>query len=116
LICTGIAIARGSMIDVLKVNASEAFITAHAVSNDAEELREELSTIVREWDSISRGWSGTAASAFASIWEEWHEGAAKVVETLAESSRRLAEAAVSYDGQDVDSARRLGSVATEMGL
>jgi len=104
------------MTDNLKVDTDQAFSTAHAVCNDAEELRDELSAIVREWDSMSRGWSGTAASAFTSIWEEWHEGAAKVVETLAESSRRLAEAAVRYDDQDHDSAGRLGSAVMDMGL
>jgi WXG100 family type VII secretion target len=102
--------------DHLRVDADAAFNTAHAVSNDAEELREELSRIAREWDNISRGWSGTAASAFASIWDEWHEGAAKVVEALAESSRCLAEAAVRYNEQDGVSAGKLGSVAMEMGL
>jgi hypothetical protein len=40
------------MKDFLKVNAEQTFNTAHAVSNDAAELREELSAIVREWDSI----------------------------------------------------------------
>jgi WXG100 family type VII secretion target len=61
-------------MDFLKVNAEQAFNTAHAVSNDAEELREELSAIVREWDHIARGWSGAAAAAYTSIWEEWQEG------------------------------------------
>lgn len=104
------------MTDHLRVDTDTAFNTAHAVSNDAVELREELSRIAREWDNLSRGWSGTAASTFASIWEEWHEGAAEVVEALAESSRRLAEAAVRYDEQDVISSGQLGSVVTEMGL
>jgi WXG100 family type VII secretion target len=104
------------MADHLRVTADVAFNTAHAVSNDAEELREELARLSREWDNISRGWSGTAASALASIWEEWHEGAAKVVEALAESSRCLAEAAVRYDEQDGVSAGKLGSVAMELGL
>lgn len=104
------------MFDNLKVDTEQAFNTAHALCNDAEELREELAGIVREWDNISRGWSGTAASGFAAIWQDWHEGADKVVETLAESSRRLAEAAVRYDERDADSAERLGSVAMDMGL
>jgi WXG100 family type VII secretion target len=104
------------MADHLRVNADTAFNTAHAVSSDAEELREELSAIVQEWDNISRGWSGAAASAYTAIWEEWHEGAAKVVESLAESSRRLAEAAVSYEERDAESAGQLSSVAVDMGL
>lgn len=100
----------------LKVNADVAFNTAHSVGNDAEELREELSRLTREWDNVSHGWSGAAAAAFAPIWEEWHEGAAKIVETLAESSRNLAQAAVSYQEEDVNSAESLGSAGLEMGL
>jgi WXG100 family type VII secretion target len=103
-------------MDFLKVNAEQAFNTAHAVSNDAEELRDELSAIVREWDNIAGGWSGAAASAYAAIWAEWHEGAATVVESLAESSRRLAEGAIRYAEQDVDSAEKLSSVPMDIGL
>jgi WXG100 family type VII secretion target len=102
--------------DHLRVDTDAAFSTAHAVSNDAVELHEELSRITQEWENMSHGWSGTAASAFASIWEEWREGAAKVVEELAESSRLLAEAAVRYDEQDLASAEMVDSAATEMDL
>jgi WXG100 family type VII secretion target len=104
------------MADHLRVDADAAFNASHAVSNEAEELREELSRLSREWDSLSHGWSGVAASAFAPAWEEWHEGAARIVEALAESSRRLAQAAVLYEERDIGSARTLGSAASGMGL
>jgi len=104
------------MADHLKVDVNEAFKTSHAVSNDAEELREELSRISQEWGNVSHGWSGAAASAYTSIWEEWHEGAANLVEALAESSRRLGQAAVSYEQQDTVSAHRLDSLSIELGL
>lgn len=104
----------------LEVNAEKAFNTAHAVSNDAEELREELSRLSRGWQNVSHGWSGAAASVFTSLWEEWHEGATKIVDALAESSRALAEAAVLYEQQDSSSAQALESLPTphsiEMGL
>ncbi|WP_084792269.1 WXG100 family type VII secretion target [Mycobacterium sp. E136] len=74
------------MAEFRRVDADRAFDIAHAVANDAEALR---TGIVGEWDSLSRGWSGIAALAYTAIWEEWHEGAAKVVESLAESSRKL---------------------------
>ncbi|KUH99165.1 WXG100 family type VII secretion target [Mycobacterium sp. IS-3022] len=104
------------MADFLKVSADQAFNTAHSVANDAEELREELTRIVGEWDNISRGWSGAAASAYSSIWEEWHEGAAKVVESLTESSRNLAAAAVLYEESDAASAETVASVPIDVGL
>ena len=104
------------MADHLRVDADAAFSTSHVVSNEAEELREELSRLSREWDNLSHGWSGVAASAFAPVWEEWHEGAARIVEALAESSRRLAQAAVLYEERDISSARMLGSADTGIGL
>lgn len=92
------------------------FNTSHAVSNNAEELREELSRLSREWDTVSHGWSGVAASVYTPIWEEWHEGATRLVETLAESSRSLAQAAILYEERDTDTAQTLGSLPDEMGL
>jgi WXG100 family type VII secretion target len=104
------------MSDHLKVDADAVFNTSHVVSNDAEELREELSRLSHEWDNVSHGWSGVAASAFTQIWEEWHEGAAKIVETLAESSHRLATAAVLYEARDASSAQALDSAGDGIGL
>lgn len=107
------------MAEQLNVDTDVAFNTAHVVRNDAEELREELSGLSWEWDNVSHGWSGVAASAFTGIWEEWHEGAATVVETLAEASRSLAKAAVLYEEQDSSSAQALGSLGSlpdQMGL
>jgi WXG100 family type VII secretion target len=96
------------MTDHLKVDADAAFNTSHSVSNDAEELRDALTHLSQEWDNLSHAWSGVAASAFAPAWEEWHRGAAQIIEALAESSRRLAQAAVLYDTTDADSAQLLG--------
>nr|CRL75499.1 Fis family transcriptional regulator [Mycolicibacterium malmesburyense] len=75
-----------------------------------------MTGIVGEWDNLSRGWSGAAASAYTAIWEEWHEGAAKVVESLAESSHKLAQAALQYQEHDAASASTIDSVPIDMGL
>jgi WXG100 family type VII secretion target len=104
------------MADHLRVDADAAFLISHVVSNEAEELREELARLSREWDNLSHGWSGVAASAFTPGWEEWHECAARIVEALAESSRRLAQAAVLYEERDNSSAQVLGSTGSGIGL
>lgn len=103
------------MADHLEVDVDS---TSHAVGNDAEELREELSRIAQEWSrsTLSHGWSGTAATAYKSIWEEWHEGAATLVDALAESSQRLGQAASAYEQQDTGSAEALGTAAIELEL
>jgi WXG100 family type VII secretion target len=107
---------EGTMADHLSVDTEHAFNTSHTVSNDAEELREQLAGISRDWDNLARGWSGVAASTYASIWQEWHEGAAKLVDALAESSRSLGVAAVRYSEQDADSAGALNSTPVDLGL
>jgi WXG100 family type VII secretion target len=99
------------MGDRLKVSATEAFAAAQAIGNHAEDLRDELQRLVREWEDLSHSWSGAAASAFAPPWQEWHEGAAKLTEMLADTSRKLAGAAVVYDEQDSEGAHALGSAA-----
>lgn len=104
------------MADHLRVDTEQAFKTSHAVSNEAEELREQLAGISRDWDGLARGWSGAAASAYGAIWEEWHEGAARLVEALAESSRSLGLAAVRYGERDADSAGALNSAPIDLGL
>ncbi|TPG34666.1 WXG100 family type VII secretion target [Mycolicibacterium hodleri] len=54
-------------MDQLRVDTDQAYNTSHAVSNDAEDLREELAGLQRDWDNLARGWTGTASSAYAAI-------------------------------------------------
>ncbi|HKP39629.1 WXG100 family type VII secretion target [Mycobacterium sp.] len=103
-------------MDHLRVDTDQAYNTSRAVGNDAEELREELAGLQRDWDNLSRGWSGVASSAYSAIWSEWVEGASKLVDALAESSHNLGVAAVSYAEQDAGSAAALGSTPIDMGL
>lgn len=101
----------------LRVSADAAFNTAHSVQNDAEELREELSGLAREWDNVSRGWSGAAATVYTALWDKWHDGATKLVDSLADSSECLARAATLYEDQDRISAEVLHSQTTiDLGL
>lgn len=103
-------------MDRLRVTADEAFATSHAVGNDAEELRDGLSSLAQGWENLLHGWSGAASSAYATIWEEWHDGATRLIDALAESSHRLGAAAVRYGEQDATSAEALDSSITDLGL
>lgn len=47
----------------MRVDADEAYNTSHAVSNDAEELRDELAALQRQWDNLSRGWTRDTVAA-----------------------------------------------------
>lgn len=98
----------------LMVNASAVFDVSHALSNHAQELRDELNELSNRWDDLSHGWSGIAASAFAPAWEHWHEGAGKLVETLVARADRLGRAAVAYEDQDQDAAGAVGSAGAQI--
>ena len=104
----------------LTVDAEVALQAAQGVSGDATELREELSRLEREWQDIAHGWKGSAAGAYAALWEQWHDGAIKVVQSVAESAEKLNQAATLYTQQDEESAHVLQSaspaITTEMGL
>lgn len=103
-------------MDHLEVDVDEAYNISRAVSNDAEELREELASLQYAWDILSLGWTGAAASAYWSIWDEWREGATTLVDSLAESSRNLGHAAARYAEQDAASATALESTDMDLGL
>ena len=100
----------------LRVDTDRAYNTSRAVGNDAEELREELAGLQRDWDNLSREWSGVASSAYSAIWCEWLEGATRLVDALAESSHKLGVAAVSYSERDASSAAALRSTPIDLGL
>jgi WXG100 family type VII secretion target len=99
----------------LEVDADATFSISQVIGNDAEELREELARLQREWGDLSRGWTGAAASAYSSIWDEWLEGATTLVDSLAETSRNLGHAAARYAEQDTASATTLESTM-DLGL
>jgi ESAT-6 family protein len=67
----------------------------------AEELRGGMASLDDEVNTVIGGsWSGAASSAFGSVWREWHEGAAHIVEGLMMMSGLLDEAAPTYSGSD----------------
>jgi WXG100 family type VII secretion target len=96
----------------IRVDAPRALETSYVVGGDAEGLRAELARLSREWDNVVAGWSGAAASSYAALWEEWHDGAAKLVETLAHSSQLVDRAAVAYGQTETTSAQSVRSVST----
>jgi uncharacterized protein YukE len=57
-------------MDHLRVNTDRAYNTSHAVGDDAEERREELVALQRDWDDLSRMWTGVASAAYSAIGQE----------------------------------------------
>lgn len=104
---------RGLMGELM-VNSAGVFDVAHAMSNQAQELRDELNQLSNEWDCLAHSWSGVAAASFTPAWENWYEGAAKLVEALVDRADRLGRAAVAYEEQDDDAAGAVGSAGAQI--
>ncbi|OAN30213.1 WXG100 family type VII secretion target [Mycolicibacterium iranicum] len=100
----------------LKVDPDVAFHISRSVSNEAVELHDQLVGLQRDWDNLARGWSGTASSAYAPLWEEWLEGATTLVDTLEELAHKVAVTASEYVDQDGQSASSVASVPIERQL
>lgn len=100
----------------LKVDPDVAFDISRSVSNEAVELHDQLVGLQRDWDNVARGWSGTASSAYAPLWEQWLEGASTLVDTLEELAHKLAVTAGEYADQDAQSAPVISSVPIERQL
>jgi WXG100 family type VII secretion target len=102
------------MPESLMVNSGAAFNAGHAVMAQAVELREELDRLAQEWDDVSSGWSGMAASAYASAWQDWHEGAVRLLDSLHDVSENLCRAAVTYEQQDAAAAQATSAAAAQV--
>ncbi|MFB1295701.1 WXG100 family type VII secretion target [Mycobacterium sp. pW049] len=100
----------------LRADLDVAFDISRSVSNEAVELHDQLVGLKRDWDNLARGWSGTASSAYAPLWEQWLEGATMLVDTLEELAHKLAVTAGEYADQDAQSASVISSVAIERQL
>ncbi|CAA0138264.1 Uncharacterised protein [Mycolicibacterium vanbaalenii] len=103
-------------MDHLEVDPDVAFNTSRSVSNDAVELHEQLNGLQRDWENLSRCWSGAASSAYSPLWEEWLDGATTLVDTLEELSHKAAAAAARYVDQDGSATASIESTVVDLGL
>lgn len=103
-----------AMPDSLMVNSGAAFNTGQAVLGQAVELREELDRLGHEWEDLSGSWSGKAASAYTPAWQDWHEGAVKLLNTLSDLSEKLCRAAADYEQTDGEAAGTLGAAGGQI--
>lgn len=70
----------------------------------ATDLKRELDLLIQRWEDLSSTWDGTAAKAYRPSWDEWHEGATKVIDALDGTSKLLAQAAYTFLDADTGSA------------
>lgn len=71
----------------------------------ADGLRSGLGSLDGEVSGLlGSGWTGSAASSYSGVWQEWHQGAAEVVEGLSRMSGLLQDAAAHYSSTDAEQA------------
>ncbi|MUL49073.1 WXG100 family type VII secretion target [Mycobacterium sp. CBMA293] len=85
----------------LQVEPSELVAVSHELATVADGLRTGIASLDNDVSGlIGTGWTGTAASAYAGVWKEWHEGAAQVAAGLTRMSALLNDAAAHYTNTD----------------
>ncbi|MCV7203564.1 WXG100 family type VII secretion target [Mycolicibacterium peregrinum] len=104
------------MPNELRVDWDTMVSSAKSIAEQAIQLSTELNGIGREWDSLSSTWLGDAASSYAPLWQDWHEGAQHVARVLEESCDLLRQAATAYVADDADSAQAISESTATMDI
>ena len=85
----------------LQVEPSELVAVSHELAAVADGLRTGITSLDDDVSGLmGTGWTGSAASAYADVWKEWHEGASQVVAGLSRMSALLNDAAARYTNTD----------------
>ena len=97
----------GQSVDVV---VSELHSAAARLEGAAQRLQDGLSTVDNETTQLlGSGWKGEAASAYGPAWNQWHEGATKVIEGLQRMSELLTIAGKEYAKTDEQASGALDS-------
>lgn len=88
------------MTGAFSAQTSEMLSASDLAADASIDLKNELERITHAWEDLSSTWEGRAASAFRPEWDEWTEGATKVIEALDGVAKLLAQHA--YQFTDVD--------------
>lgn len=98
------------MGDSVEVVTSELHLAADRLRGAGQRLRDGLSSVDLETSNLlASGWKGEAATAFDKYWEQWHNGAGRVVQALQTMSEALDAAARNYQTADEQAGGALGS-------
>jgi WXG100 family type VII secretion target len=94
----------------VEVVVTELHSASAELAGAAQRLQDGLSGVNDEiTELLGSGWKGDAASAYAPVWQQWNDGARKVVEGLARMSELLDIAGREYARTDESAAQGVGS-------
>lgn len=94
----------------VEVVVAELHSASAELAGAAQRLQDGLSGVNDEiTELLGSGWKGDAASAYAPVWQQWNDGARKVVEGLTRMSELLDIAGREYAKTDESAAQGVGS-------
>lgn len=98
------------MTGAFSAETSEMLGASDLAADAATGLKAELERLTRVWEDLSSTWEGRAASAFRPEWDEWTEGASKVIEALDGSAKLLAQHAYTFSDVDTGNSGNISGV------
>lgn len=94
----------------VEVVVAELTLAAARLQDAGQRLQDGLSGVDLETrELLGSGWQGDAASAFGTVWEQWHGGAGRVVRGLQTMSELLTAAGNEYAKTDEQAAGAIGA-------
>lgn len=93
-----------------EVQATDLLSAQSVVDDAAASGRAELARLTAAaQDVLGHGWHSAAASAFGAGWEQWHDGAQRVLGALEEIGVALGASARTYAAHEAATVERLAS-------
>lgn len=97
------------MTGAFSVQTSEMLAVADLAADAATDLSSELDKLKQKWEDLAGTWKGLGAKGYAPEFEQWVEGAQKVVSSLDSSSILLTQHAYSFEQNDSGSGGAISS-------
>ncbi|MBB4853393.1 WXG100 family type VII secretion target [Mycobacteroides chelonae] len=98
------------MTGSFSTQTSEMLAASDLAADAATHLKNELERLSQVWEDLTSTWEGRASSAFRPEWDEWAEGATKVIDALDGSAKLLAQHAYTYTDLEANNSGNISSV------
>jgi WXG100 family type VII secretion target len=96
----------------LNVDPAQLHAASGLAADAARDMQRELDQLVHRWEDVSGTWDGVASRAYQPEWDQWREGARKVIAALDSTSVLLTQHAYEFPQGDQSSA---SSISTTLG-
>lgn len=94
----------------LNVNPAQLHAASGLAAEVSRDLRYELEQLAQRWEDLAGTWDGVASRAYQPEWDEWREGAKKVIAALDSTAILLAQHAYEFPQADSTSAANITGI------